>query len=125
MIIYQMSDESCKKIIDKYISALDLTQDKDSYEYISFMLSLKHYKFGINDEELRKSINNHIDFFSKNEFSSTFNGLKSGLDAVCKIDNSYSDLLEKINMRIQDYEKFAKQLNSVGGIENVKTIVVI
>lgn len=119
MIIYQMSDESCKKIIDKYISALDLTQDKDSYEYISFMLSLKHYKFGINDEELRKSINNHIDFFSKNEFSSTFNGLKSGLDAVCKIDNSYSDLLEKINMRIQDYEKFAKQLNSVGGIENV------
>ena len=89
------------------------------------MLSLKHYKFGINDEELRKSINNHIDFFSKNEFSSTFNGLKSGLDAVCKIDNSYSDLLEKINMRIQDYEKFAKQLNSVGGIENVKTIVVI
>ena len=112
-------EEIIEKIIDKYISALDLTQDKDSYEYISFMLSLKHYKFGINDEELRKSINNHIDFFSKNEFSSTFYGLKSGLDAVCKIDNSYSDLLEKINMRIQDYEKFAKQLNSVDGIENV------
>lgn len=105
MIIYQMSDETCKALIKDFINNLEITKDKTSYEYISFMLTIKNLKFDINDEELKKEIRNYINSFSVNTFSSSFFGLKSCLAAVCEKDTSYNELAEEVNNIIKNHNK--------------------
>lgn len=105
MIIYQMSDETCKALIKDFINNLEITRDKTSYEYISFMLTIKNLKFDIDDEELKNNIRNYINSFPLNTFSSSFLGLKSCLANVCKKDTSYNELTEEVNNIIQNHNK--------------------
>lgn len=105
MIIYQMANDPCKALIKDFINDLEITKYKTSYEYISFMLTIKNLKFDIDDEEVRNNIRNHINSFPLNTFSTSFLGLKSCLDAVCEKDTSYNELLEEIDTRIQNYNK--------------------
>lgn len=105
MIIYQMSDEPCKAIIKDFINNLEITKDKTSYEYISFMLTIKNLNFDIDDKELKNSIKNHINSFPANTFSSSFLGLKSCLAAVCEKDASYNELAEEVDTIIRNYNK--------------------
>lgn len=105
MIIYQMSDETCKALIKDFINNLEITKDKTSYEYISFMLTIKNLKFDINDEELKNNIRNYINSFPLNTFSSSFLGLKSCLANVCKKDTSYNELTEEVNNIIKNHNK--------------------
>lgn len=105
MIIYQMSDETCKALIKDFINNLEITKDKTSYEYISFMLTIENLKFDINDEELKNNIRNYINSFPLNTFSSSFLGLKSCLANVCKKDTSYNELTEEVNNIIKNHNK--------------------
>lgn len=105
MIIYQMADEPCKSLIKSFINNLEITKDKNSYEYISFMLTIKNLKFDIDDEELKNNIRNYINSFPLNTFSSSFLGLKSCLAAVCVKDISYNELAEEVNNIIQNHNK--------------------
>lgn len=106
MIIYQMGNDNCKQIITSFINSLDISKDKTSYEYISFMLSLKRLNFDINDEELKNCIINYIESFPSNSFCSTFIDLKSCLEATCEKDSSYHELVKKLETIIQNYKKF-------------------
>lgn len=117
MVIYQMSDEPCKVLIKDFINSLEITKDKTSYEYISFMLTIKNLKFDIDDEELKNNIRNHINSFPSNTFSSSFLGLKSCLDAVCEKDTSYNELAEEVESIIQNYNKKGFHLPT-GGSNN-------
>ena len=117
MVIYQMSDEPCKVLIKDFINSLEITKDKTSYEYISFMLTIKNLKFDVDDEELKNNIRNHINSFPSNTFSSSFLGLKACLDAVCEKDTSYNELAEEVESIIQNYNKKGFHLPT-GGSNN-------
>ncbi|MCI6186841.1 MAG: SIR2 family protein [Spirochaetia bacterium] len=105
MIIYQMSNEPCKALIKDFIINLEISKDKTSFDYISFMLTIKNLKFDLDDQELKNDIRNHINSFPKNTFSSSYLGLKSCLDAVCEKDSSYHELAEEVETIIQKYNK--------------------
>ncbi len=105
MVIYQMANEPCKTIITDFINNLEIAKDKTSYEYISFMLTIKNLKFDIDDEELKINIKNHIKSFPSNTFNRTFFGLQSCLDTVCKKDSSYVELANEVDNIIQKYNK--------------------
>ena len=105
MIIYQMSNRPCKTIIKDYVNNLEIAKDKTSYEYISFMLTIKNLNFDINDKELKNNIKNYIKSSPANVYTSTFWSLQSCLDAVCKKDTSYIELANEVNLIIQNYNK--------------------
>lgn len=110
MVIYQMSNETCKSIIKDFINNWDITKDKTAIEYLSFMLTLKQLKFDIDDSKLRMFITNYINSIPTNSFTSAFYTLRAKLDTVCKNDLSYKHLEKQVDTKIADFEKAGKEI---------------
>lgn len=112
MVIYQMTDENCKKVITDFISRLDVTQNKSTSEYCTFMLTLKSLGFKVNDNELKESINSFLESISENSFSSVLFGLQFRLDKIINNDVSYKLYSDKITVIKNKYEDIREKMFS-------------